>query len=250
MTVKKLYFLPAGRCMLDHSSVNSTLTPGKLLNLPVWCYLLETKEGLILIDTGMPESAVDNEDFFKGTYVEGQILPKMKPDDRIVNILKRVGYAPEDLLCIISSHLHFDHAGGNGSFAHTPIIVQRTEHDAALHREEYLKECILPRLNYQIIEGDYEVMPGVQLLYTPGHSPGHQSVFVKTEKSGSVLLTIDASYTQENFEQEVPFAGFDSEMTSKSIKRLKEIVLDEKPIVFFGHDMEQEKSCKTFPEFL
>ncbi|MBL1705302.1 MBL fold metallo-hydrolase, partial [Klebsiella pneumoniae] len=55
MTVKKLYFVPAGRCMLDHSSVNSRLTPGNLLNLPVWCYLLETEEGLILVDTGMPE---------------------------------------------------------------------------------------------------------------------------------------------------------------------------------------------------
>ena len=65
MTVKKLYFLPAGRCMLDHSSVNSTLTPGKLLNLPVWCYLLETEEGPILVDTGMPESAVNNEIFLK-----------------------------------------------------------------------------------------------------------------------------------------------------------------------------------------
>ena len=43
MTVK-LYFIPAGRCMLDHSSVNGTLAPGNLLNLPVWCYLLETEE--------------------------------------------------------------------------------------------------------------------------------------------------------------------------------------------------------------
>ncbi len=61
MTVKKLYFIPAGRCMLDHSSVNGTLAPGNLLNLPVWCYLLETEEGPILVDTGMPESAVNNE---------------------------------------------------------------------------------------------------------------------------------------------------------------------------------------------
>ena len=60
MTVKKLCFIPAGRCMLDHSSVNSALTR-KLLNLPVWCYLLETEEGPILVDTGMPESAVNNE---------------------------------------------------------------------------------------------------------------------------------------------------------------------------------------------
>lgn len=46
----------------------------------------------------------------------------MKPDDRIVNILKRVGYAPEDLLCVISSHLHFDHAGGMGASAMHPLL--------------------------------------------------------------------------------------------------------------------------------
>ncbi|MEC3437717.1 MBL fold metallo-hydrolase, partial [Bacillus cereus] len=112
------------------------------------------------------------------------------------------------------------------------------------------KECILPHLNYKIIEGDYEVVPGVQLLYTPGHSPGHQSLFIETEQSGSVLLTIDASYTKENFEDEVPFAGFDPELALSSIKRLKEVVKKEKPIIFFGHDIEQEKSCRVFPEYI
>ena len=116
-----------------------------------------------------------------------------------------------------------------------------------LHREEYMKECILPHLNYKIIEGDYEVVPGVQVLYTPGHSPGHQSLFIETEQSGSVLLTIDASYTKENFEDEVPFAGFNPELALSSIKRLKEVVAKEKPIVFFGHDIEQEKGCRVFP---
>ena len=86
-----------------------------------------------------------------------------------------------------------------------------------------MKECILPHLNYKIIEGDYEVVPGVQVLYTPGHSPGHQSLFIETEQSGSVLLTIDASY-ERNFEDEVPFAGFNPELALSSIKRLKEVV--------------------------
>nr|AGW45371.1 N-acyl homoserine lactone hydrolase [Bacillus cereus] len=250
MTVKKLYFVPAGRCMLDHSSVNGTLAPGNLLNLPVWCYLLETEEGPILVDTGMPESAVNNEGLFNGTFVEGQILPKMTEEDRIVNILKRVGYEPDDLLYIISSHLHFDHAGGNGAFTNTPIIVQRAEYEAARHREEYMKECILPHLNYKIIEGDYEVVPGVQLLYTPGHSPGHQSLFIETEQSGSVLLTIDASYTKENFEDEVPFAGFDPELALSSIKRLKGVVAEEKPIVSLVHNIEAGKKGKAFPEYI
>lgn len=62
---------------------------------------LETEEGPILVDTGMPESAVNNEGLFNGTFVEGQILPKMTEEDRIVNILKRVGYEPDDLYILL-----------------------------------------------------------------------------------------------------------------------------------------------------
>lgn len=250
MTVKKLFFLPAGRILIDQSSLNTNLLPGKLIDIPIWSYLLETSDGPILIDTGMPDVAVNSPDLFKGTPFEDSIIPKMKDSDRIESVLERTGYLPEDLVCIISSHLHFDHAGGNGHFPKTPIIVQRTEYDAAVHREEYMKECVLPDLNYQFIDGDHELLPGVQLLYTPGHSPGHQSVLVETEASGMILLTIDASYTRENFEQGVPYAGVDSNLTEKSIQRLKEIVSTEKPLIFFGHDTEQEKGRKTFPEYL
>ncbi len=77
------------------------------------------------------------------------------------------------------------------------------------------------------------MVPGVRLLYTPGHSLGHQSLLIETEKSGPVLLTIDASYTKENFEDEVPFAGFDSELALSSIKHLKEVVMKENPLVFW-----------------
>ena len=54
---------------------------------------------------------------------------------------------------------------------------------------------------------------------------------------------------RKNFEDEVPFAGFDSELALSSIKRLK-VVTKEKPIIFFGHDIEQEKGCKVFPEYV
>ncbi len=59
-----------------------------------------------------------------------------------------------------------------------------------------------------------------------------------------MLLKIDASYTKENFEDEVPFRVLDSELALSSIKRLKEVVSKKNPMVFFGHDIEQENRCK------
>ncbi|TCP68323.1 quorum-quenching N-acyl homoserine lactonase AiiA [Baia soyae] len=252
MSVKKLFFLPTGSCFLDQSAVNRTLPPGKLIEMPVWSFLLETSDGPILIDTGMPDSFVNNPDYYKGTKREGRVVPNMSDGDRIINVLKRVGYRPEDIQALISSHLHLDHAGGNGHFHQAPIFVQKAELDAAIGNHDYApQECILPDLPYQAIEGDYEVRPGVQILFTPGHSPGHQSVLVKTEKSGYVLLTVDVAYVRSNFDNGVPFLTSDPEMAAKSIQRMQELIQEYRPTtVFFGHDQEQAKSCHTFPDYL
>jgi len=67
MVVKKLYILSAGSCYLDQSAVNRNLPAGKLVNMPVWSFLLETVDGPILINTGMPDSLVNNPDYYKGT---------------------------------------------------------------------------------------------------------------------------------------------------------------------------------------
>lgn len=251
MSVHKLYFLPCGRCLIDHSALNTTLPTGKMVSLPIWSYLLETSDGPILIDTGMPNRcAVDPKNYFEGTEDDGLIVPQMTTDDGILRVLARSGYQPRDLLCVINSHWHFDHAGGNGHFPDTPILVQRAEYEAAMTSEDYPPDCKLPNLNYQLLQGDYEVIPGVQLLYTPGHSPGHQSLLVHTVRSGPVLLTIDASYTWENFESDVPFACVDPALAATSLRRLRDVVREEHPQIFFGHDIEQSASWATFPDYL
>ncbi|SEJ29734.1 N-acyl homoserine lactone hydrolase [Propionispira arboris] len=252
MTVKKLYILSVGSCELDQSAVNRNLPPGKLVNMPVWSFLLETDDGPILIDTGMPDSFVNNPDYYKGTKREGRLVPHMLESDTMVNVLKRVGYRTDDIKAVISSHLHLDHAGGNGHFRNTPIIIQRAEFDTAMNNEDYSPiECRLPDLQYQIIDGDYDLVPGVKILSTPGHSPGHQSVIVTTEKSGPVLLTLDGAYTKHNFENNLPFLSFDPEMAAKSIGHLKELIQEIHPkVIFFGHDNNQASKGRTFPDFL
>ncbi len=251
--VKKLYFLPAGSCFLDQSAVNGKLPPGRLIEMPVWCFLVETEEGPFLIDTGMPDPFVNNPGYYNGTRREGRLVPNMTEDDRIVNILKRMGYQTGDIQAVISSHLHLDHSGGNGHFPRTPIIIQKSEFESAMGNDDYSPyECRLPDLKYQLIEGDYEPAPGIRILHTPGHAPGHQSVLVKTEKTGYVLLTLDVAYNKEIFENDLPFLSADARMASKSIRSLQKLVRDVKPeVVFFGHDGEQAKNWRTlYPDFL
>jgi len=142
--------------------------------------------------------------------------------------------------------LHLDHAGGNHHFRDIPIYVQRAEYN-----EDYSPiECREPNLNYHLLDGDYEVAPGIQLLSTSGHSTGHQSVLLTTEQSGHILLTIDVSYTRDNFEQEIPFAVKNAQQNQHSIQRLQQVIQDKQPqIIFFGHDIEQAIYQEVAPSF-
>jgi Metal-dependent hydrolases of the beta-lactamase superfamily II len=192
--VNKLFFLPAGTCFLDQSAVNQNLPSGKLTEMPVWCFLLETSDGPILVDTGMPDSFVNNPDYYKGTRREGRLVPNMKEEDRITNILKRIGYQPSDIQAVISSHLHLDHAGGNGHFRESPIVLQKAEYDAAIKDEDYSpKECRIPDLRYQLIEGDYELAPALAYLLGGAFGPALVGRFLDLKVSFGAIYLIFAT---------------------------------------------------------
>ncbi|MBX6351906.1 MAG: N-acyl homoserine lactonase family protein [Thermoflavifilum sp.] len=248
MAVQRLYLLPAGHCLVDQSALDTRRAPGRLVDLPIWAYLIETTDGPVLVDTGMPKvCATDPEGYFRGTDDENLIVPRMREDDAITAVLARCGYTPADLVCVISSHWHFDHAGGNAEFPDTPILVQRAEHDAAMAGNGYPAECRIPGLRYKLLDGDAEPLPGIQLLYTPGHSPGHQSLLIRLPEGPPVLLTVDASYTRENFENGVPFAGVDENLMRASVERLRGIAQETGARIFFGHDPAQGTTWPVFP---
>lgn len=223
-----------------------------LVNLPVWCYLLETTDGPILIDTGMPDHCVNHPDLFASPGEEPSIVPHMDQEDGIVPILARAGYTPRDVACVVSTHRHFDHAGGNRHFGEVELILQQLEYDAMvadLEAPDAVDFWSSPDLRYRLIQGDYALAPGIKLLFTPGHSVGHQSVLVETPTTGSMLLTIDAAYQAANYEEGIPFAVADAQMAQASIAKLRSIAQSEKSYVFFGHDIRQEQTVKPYPAF-
>jgi N-acyl homoserine lactone hydrolase len=247
MAHNSLSLLPLGRCLVDNSMLDTRQKPGQLTSLPIWSYLIETPDGPILIDTGMPNICIDNQDLFRQPDGSAQIVPVMTKEDTITSALQRAGYQAEDVLFVISTHWHFDHAGGNTHFPNTEIVVQRAEYRAAMEGEGYMDVCRDPNLRYRIVEGDALLAPGVQVLLTPGHSDGHQSVFVETERTGPILLTIDAAYHRGNYEDGVPFAGVSEQAMAHSIAKLKDVAKTSQAFVFFGHDTEQEHHIQVFP---
>lgn len=139
--IDKLYFLPVGKLSLDHSALNQNLLPGQMVTIQIWSYLFITKNGPLLLDTGMPESFINNPDYFKGTPFEGQFIPLMEPEDHIVAVLKKIGYSPSDIIAIINSHLHMDHAGTIPIFQTPQYIFNRR------NGKQLLAHLSMPRLN-------------------------------------------------------------------------------------------------------
>jgi N-acyl homoserine lactone hydrolase len=98
------------------------------------------------------------------------------------------------VVAVINTHLHFDHCGGNRQFAGTPTYVQRAELDAAVEPDYLVDWVHFDGESYVELDGDAELFDGVSVLFTPGHSAGHQAVVVETAAE-LVVLGGDVTYS-------------------------------------------------------
>jgi len=110
------------------------------------------------------------------------------------DVLGEAGIRLAEVDLIANCHLHPDHAGQNASFRGIPIHVQATELAHARAGGYTILDWVDgPGVRYLEADGDHELVPGIRVLSTPGHSPGHQSLVVD-QADGPVLLTGQAVY--------------------------------------------------------
>jgi N-acyl homoserine lactone hydrolase len=211
--------------------------------IPIVCYLVQTVDDKnILIDSGLPEIIPEEAADFKN----GQ---------DVIEQLARIGLKPADIDTIISTHYDIDHAGRHGAFPNARYVVQRVHHlDAATNpRFSALRpEWDQPLERIQLVDGDVELIPGLALIETSGHVPGHQSVLVRLPKTGSVLLTVDAVPFREHFVRDLADDGSnpDAAAIRASTNKLLDLVEREQiDLVIFGHEHEQWERLKKLPAY-
>jgi N-acyl homoserine lactone hydrolase len=143
---------------------------------PCFVWTVEHPDGLVLVDTGMIDST-----------------PEL---DREFRPVAHAEALPRDVLCIVNTHLHFDHCGGNRLFPGVPIHVQARElADARAGAKHTVREWVdFPGAAYVEHDGEAEVLEGIRLLPAPGHTNGHQVVLVDTP-DGLVVLGGDVAYS-------------------------------------------------------
>jgi N-acyl homoserine lactone hydrolase len=143
---------------------------------PVLGYVVDHPQGRLLLDTGMG----DHPDVDVHYRPRRTALPAA---------LATAGLRLEDVDLVVNCHLHFDHCGGNPLLAGRPILTQRVELDAAREPGYTLPELVdAPGLRYEQLDGDAEVLTGVHVVATPGHTAGHQSVVVRRDDGVVVVL--------------------------------------------------------------
>ena len=238
MTVKSLHplhngFMGAERSLLFYGEFSSATT-----RIPIPAYLIRTSEGNVLFDTGLSPRALPG-------LRRTDPLARFEEADLLANRLRALGLEPADVAMVVISHLHYDHAGGAELFPSSELIVQKDEYAYAHYPASffagfyYRKNFDLPGYRWRLLDGDTELAPGLTVLRSDGHTPGHQSLLVELPQSGPVILAGDACYWREHVDRErVPGVVWNPTLALHSIKRLKTLARLTGARIFPGHDPE------------
>jgi N-acyl homoserine lactone hydrolase len=156
---------------------------------PIYGFAVRGAAGVVLFDTGVGSGH---------PFVDEHYRPRNR---RLIDVLRDHGISPRDILAGANSHLHFDHCGQNELLGSVPVYAQAAEYEATRGQAYTIRDWVdFPGARYQLLDGEAEVQPGIRLLPTPRHTPGHQSLVVETAE-GPAVLAGQAVYSAAEFEQ-------------------------------------------------
>ena len=246
----EMTILDLGDCVC----AGSVLTPGhrdtEMTPVPVSGYLVTLDDGRhLLVDTGMSRDHIGDPGLtWGGTPTGDAIVPAMEPADDVVARLAEVGLTPGDVDVVVNTHLHFDHAGNNALFTAATIVVQREQYEHADGHPSFPNAYWnLPGLRYQLVDGPAEVAPGVEVLPTPGHVPGHQSVVLTLPRTGTVVLAGDAVHVQASYELDNWDGHSDPVAARESAAMLRRLAEERDAVYLLGHEPAQVAQYPRFP---
>src|SRR5438128_7078924 len=243
----QIYALCVGYLELDRASMLSDLTPGMPWTVPVSSYLVVHPQGRLLFDTGVHCQTLTDPIGRMGEERARRIRIRSQVGDDVVSQLARAGLQPDDITYVVNSHLHFDHCGGNEFFPHATFFVQRAELEAARRPGGVPSYSPSPidfehALDYRMIDGEHDVFGdgSVVLIPTYGHTPGHQSMVLRTGNSPQMVCAADACYTRENMDRDVlPNVLWNASVMRDSLATLRKLRDQGGATMFYGHDPAQ-----------
>lgn len=247
----RLYLFDCGRLksanpkpLLDHGVTTTDMS--------VSAYLIVHPRGTLLWDTGViPDELVKPE----GTTEARATVYKT-----LSGQLAQIGYKPSDITYLALSHNHYDHVANANAFAGSTWLVSKAERDVMFPEKPPEKQntaaprfAALKNAKTKILDGDFDVFGdgAVIIVATPGHTPGHQSLFVKLAKTGPLVLTGDLyHYPAEVADREFnPYGGPVSTAEKASRAKVDALLKEKGAKLWIGHDLLFFNQLKKSPEY-
>ena len=218
MSIYVIHPLAVGINQTDQGIMTYQKGYGKRIFLPIYVFYLEGGDQKILVDTGM-------EEFMVPPGAEEQTGLRIMEFEEA---LQTVNLKPDEVDIVIQTHLHNDHCENTYKCKNAKVYVQKTELDffRSPHPIDHrYYSDLLDESEVVTVEGDREIVPGIRVLFTPGHTPGGQSVAVET-KDGTAIIT-GFCCNQENFPSVgpvvTPGVHTDAIQAYESAQRVKEM---------------------------
>lgn len=256
LTADRIYAINCGE---NHAKdLSSWTTPADQDKAYVFsnnCYLIRHRTDWMLWDSGHADRIAAMPDGLPNP--RGTSIARLKTP--LVDSLREIGVTPADIRYFAMSHSHGDHAGNANLFAGSTIYMQGAEYDAVFGPEpqkynftpanfEKLRGADIVRLH-----GDHDVFGdgSVVIKATPGHTPGHQSLFVRLPKTGPVLLSGDAVHLKSNWEaRRVPSINYSTEQSARSMKEMDAVMKATGAQLWINHDPDQSATIPHSPAFI
>jgi glyoxylase-like metal-dependent hydrolase (beta-lactamase superfamily II) len=226
--------------------------------LPIYAWVIDHPEGIIVVDTGDTEQTTSNPDYFPKwhPYYRTSVQMNIKPHEEIGPQLKEMGIGQKDVKKVILTHFHTDHAGGLHHFPESEIYVSGKDYHLAKgfmgrvlgylpHRwPSWFRPIAIPfnKENIGLFEKSYRITSSgdVIVIPTPGHTPNHISVIVKSEDM-QYFLAGDTTYSEDLLIRNIPDGV--SPRASKTLETMLKIrdLAKMEPIIYLPtHDEKSE----------
>ena len=254
LTTPRLYAFNCGTIDVSDISVFSPgVDVGKKKTLTDSCYLIVHPKGALMWDTGLSDEIAAMPG---GKQLSEKFHGSLKKT--VAAQLKEAGFSPDSVTHLGLSHMHFDHIGNVGLFPKATLLMQKEEYasafgaDAAKFGNDAKNYPTLGANPKQELSGDHDVFGdgSVVIKRAVGHTPGHQSLFVKLTKTGNILLSGDLAHFTKNWDnRRVPSFNFDKDMSVKAMNDMAAFMKENKATFWIQHDLEQNKKIKHAPKF-
>ncbi len=251
----KLYVLDCGKGKVrDLSIFNPQIDKGVHMDLAVPCYVIKhPSKGTLVWDAGLNDDIATHKNGVE--YAEGAFNFSVKKT--MLSQLKEIGIDPKEVTYFAPSHMHLDHTGNANYFANSTLLMQQVEYqlafskDAANYGFDINNYSALKDAKRIVLQGDHDVFGdgSAVILSTPGHTPGHQSLYLKLPKTGPVILSGDLYHFEKNrTDYGIPVWN-DKKLTISSFARIDSIIDKTSAKMWIQHDPEEANQMRMSPAY-